>query len=423
MLSRATVGESRRAPGDGWGPMFVASLACHVLLALWIRDLPAASEIEVGRSGRGQGARPSLAQGRGPRGGPPPTPRPGGFQSVQNVDAPDRGEGGESTGAVAFVLLVSGAHRTLLQDSPTNASGPSQIQRIRTSVERSSWENRRATPNPRDDPFLASGEGRHRERRPVARVDARSGVRTAPGVSAGGGASTAVDARGALSASQHVGAEAESPGRGILAGAGRRSSVAARVARGRPPVDEGPAATLARYSGRVQDDTDAELLAGRLLQSVVDASDRRGPAPGSGRGGAGGGGEPGSGGGVGEGGRAAPYGPGTGAFPALDTSDARYERWYLEQRRRIQEALRYPRERALAMDQGTAVYRLTVARDGTLVGSPRRLRSSGFADFDAAAVAAIRRAAPFSALPTALAPGRRRVSIDLSIEFSNPMVR
>ena len=363
------------------------------------------------------------------------------MRSAQNVDAPQPGEEGDTSGAVAFVLLVSGAHGVVLQDSPNNSPGPSQVQRIRTAADRASWENRRATPNPHDDPFLASGTGRHPERRPVASVDPRPGARSAPEASSlgrAGGARGEEQPRRAHPASgessspggeerprraEPAGGERSSPGRGILGGGGRRSSEAARVARGRPPVDEGPAATLARYPGRVRDDADAELLAGRLLQSVVDASGRRGRAPGPGRGGVGGGGEPGSGGGLGEGGRASPYGPGVGAFPALDTSDARYRRWYLQQRRRVEEALRYPRARALAMDQGTAVFRLILARDGGLVRPPRRLRSSGFPDLDAAALAAIERAAPFAPLPRDLAPDRSRVRIDLTVEFSNPMVR
>ena len=96
-------------------------------------------------------------------------------------------------------------------------------------------------------------------------------------------------------------------------------------------MDEGPAATLALEASRVRDDTDAERLAGQLVQSVVDASERGGPERGEGVGGVGGSGAPGSGGGRGEGGRAAPHGPGGGDFAALDTSSARYRRWYLRQ--------------------------------------------------------------------------------------------
>ncbi len=89
----------------------------------------------------------------------------------------------------------------------------------------------------------------------------------------------------------------------------------------------------------------------------------------------------------------------------------------------MHDALQYPRERALAMDQGTTIYAIEVSRDGRLHGDPRLVRSSGFPDLDHAALAAIRSATPFSAVPDDLAPGLARIPIRLPIEFSNPMVQ
>jgi TonB family protein len=129
------------------------------------------------------------------------------------------------------------------------------------------------------------------------------------------------------------------------------------------------------------------------------------------------------GGGTREGGRARSLGPGRGQYDALDTSDGRYRRWYTELAREIQRAMVFPRDRAVAMDQGISVYRIVVRRDGTLAGAPRLLRSSGFHDFDRAALAAIERTLPFSPMPDDLAPGRASVRIDLPLDFSNPMVR
>jgi TonB family protein len=123
------------------------------------------------------------------------------------------------------------------------------------------------------------------------------------------------------------------------------------------------------------------------------------------------------------GGLASPYGPGNGHYSALDTRDGRYRRWFLDQRRRIYDALRFPQERALAMDQGISIYSIEVRRDGTLVTAPRLVRSSGFADMDRAALAAIQAAVPFSPLPSDLAPELERLRISLPIEFSNPMMR
>jgi TonB family protein len=193
------------------------------------------------------------------------------------------------------------------------------------------------------------------------------------------------------------------------------------VAHGRPALDPGPAATLAEDQGRVRDDARSELLAASLVQSWVDSSERRGARAGEGRGGVGGGGAPGSGGGVGEGGRASAYGPGAGGLAALDTRDARYRRWYLNQQRRIEERLVFPRERAVALDMGLAVYRLSVRRDGSLVRA-RRVRSSGFGDLDAAAETAIAAAAPFEALPPELARGDGVFDLDMTVRFANPLV-
>jgi TonB family protein len=172
----------------------------------------------------------------------------------------------------------------------------------------------------------------------------------------------------------------------------------------------------------VRDDVNAELLAARLQRSLVDSSVQRGAKA---EGGAGGDPQPGPGldvAGTGTGARALPYTPGPGRDGALDTRDARYLRWFTAQRARVQDALQFPRARALAKDQGMSVYRIEVGRDGKLCSAPTLLRSSGFEDFDAAAVTAIERAAPFEPLPAALAPELDRLSLIIPVAFSNPMV-
>jgi TonB family protein len=188
-------------------------------------------------------------------------------------------------------------------------------------------------------------------------------------------------------------------------------------------VDHGPAATPAQEQGRVRDDTNAELLAANMVQSWVESTRRRGPRTGPGRGGSRGKGRPGSGQDRGTGGHASAHRPGDGDYPALDTSDSRYRKWYLDQRESIERALEFPKERALAMDQGTSVYRLIVRQNGTLQRKPELLRSSGFEDFDDAARAAIRNVAPFDPWPRALAPGHEAIRVTLGVEFANPMVR
>lgn len=364
---------------------------------------------------------------------------PGGQTSAANVDAHEAGRGGSATGETAFVLLVNGVAPITLVDAPTNAPDRSQVQRIDTGRDRASWENRRATPHPDDDSFLASGDGVHHERRDDSDTDAQAGARVAEAQSAAGsansgrgqqalsgGESASPNAAGSPSSGGRpaaLGAARASPGIGILRGDGPRATTAANVASGRPSLDLGPAATSATDRSRVQDNTDAELLAASLFESRVDASRRASQIQGSGSGGAvGTQGAGTSSTGSGDG-RAAPFGPGGGAHDALDTSDARYRTWLLAQRRRIESGLAFPRARQLARDQGTAVVRVSVRLDGSIVGRPRISRSSGYHDLDQAALEAVIASLPFAPIPADLAHGRTQLEVTLPIAFSNPMVR
>ncbi len=429
------------------------SVGAHAVLVLVLYRLPAPSEAQALAArppyelpleavGDANGTVGAHARGTRPTSGDPSVP--GGVRSAQNLDAADRGQGGDGVGPERGILMLDVAHDVLLFDSPLNNLAAAQTQRIRTSRSRATLEHRRATPNPNDDPFLASGDGDHRERRPVRATDAAEGARVAPVASVLGGApseprpgsvaaATAGAAGleggeptpgGAAAASGTTAGAEPSPGQGILGGRGSRRSEAARVAHGRPSVDRGPAATQAEaQDARIRDDSDAESLARAMMQSWVESTAHTGPRRGVGTGGVGGGGEAGVGGGREEGGRAATYGPGDGRYAALDTRDARYRRWFLESRRRIQRALTFPEARALAMDQGTAVFSIVVRRDGSLAGAPSLVRSSGFDDMDAAAIRAIRAATPFAPLPDDLAPELARLTLRLPVDFSNPMVR
>ncbi len=426
------------------------SVGAHVALAVLLFRLPSVTAraattsapylVEVEPMGHPEGTPGAAQRGQSPR--DHDRAEAGGHRSAQNIDARDRGQGGDATGAEQGILLMQRDEGIVLFDSPLNNLVAMQSQRIRTARDRATLERRRATPNPHDAVFLASGDGTHRERRPVSAEDPTQGARRAPVASvngalpsvartgaasrehgaAEGGERPRVPAQASASATES-GSQA-SPGTGILGGSGTRHSVRADVAHARPSIDEGPAATQSdRLSPRVRDDQSAELLAGDLMQSWVESTDRTAPRVGSGRGGTGGGGSPGVGGGQREGGRATTHGPGDGRYAALDTSDSRYRHWFTQNRRRVHDALRFPRERALAMDQGVSIYDVRVRRDGTLARAPRLVRTSGYDDLDRAALAAIRAATPFSPLPDDLAPDLDMLPLRLPIEFSNPMVR
>jgi len=355
--------------------------------------------------------------------------------SLSSLDTAQReAQGGEGAAPEEAMLLFPFLGSVQLQDAEQNTFALNQAQRIRTAAERTTLEERRATPYAADEAFLASGDAQgHAERRTPSARDARWGGPRATQVSERGDAdevvleaedvSSGTDGRAAPRASAR-GATEERADQGIFEGAGQRASAAARVRHGRPNVDRGPAATTAvDQDVRPRDDVDAELLAARLERSLVDSSLQRSPTRGPGLGGVEHSGDGWAPRGSERGAKASPYLPGAGRAGVLDTRDARYLRWFTDQRRHVQEHLVFPQARALAKDQGVSLYRVRVLRDGRLLGAPQLLRSSGHADFDAAARYAITQAAPFDALPAALAPEAKQLLLVIPVQFDNPMVQ
>ena len=373
-----------------------------------------------GGSGDADAPRPSTRE---------PEVVPGGLPVAGTLDRKEpEGRGGERAAEEQGALLFPFISPLTLQDTELNNLAVNQVQRIRTAPERATLEERRATPNPADAVLLASGTRGHQERREPAKRDPLPGApaRTIPSLaSAVRIASTPVPDGAAVPAPPITAQQParEQPAQGITGGRGVTARRAARVTHARPNVDRGTAATPAeQVQARIRDDADAELLAAKLQRSFVDTSVQRAAQVGAGSGGATldprALGERGSGTGA----RATPYTPGRGTSGALDTSDARYLRWFTQQRARVQDKLVFPRARAIAKDQGTSLYSVTLGRDGALSGEPKLVRSSGFADFDKAAQIAIERALPFAPLPAELAPNLPRIALLIPVAFSNPMI-
>ena len=356
----------------------------------------------------------------------PPPLVAGGLPSAGTLDRSEaEGRGGELRANERGALLFPFISPLTLQDTELNNLAVNQVQRIHTAAQRATLEERRATPSAADAVLLASGERGHAERRDPARRDAVRGAVMASRASAASAAQRgSVEGGLAIDSARPTQRAARlKPARGILAGRGQLEMQAAKVAYARPNVDRAAAATPAeRVDPIVRDDADSELLAAKLQRSFVDTSVQRAREVGAGSGGAAldprALGETGRGTGA----RARPYAPGAGNFNALDTSDARYLRWFTQQRARVQRELVFPRERAVRKDQGTSVYSVVLARDGGLSGRPRLVRSSGFADFDAAAAVAIERALPFAPLPAELAPELDSIALLIPVAFWNPMI-
>ena len=95
-----------------------------------------------------------------------------------------------------------------------------------------------------------------------------------------------------------------------------------------------------------------------------------------------------------------------------------YDRYRQEIQRRVQNVLVFPKVLALRLEQGEAVVTFVVRPDGALGEGPRIVKSSGFEEFDAEAVKAVQRAAPF--------PRRAEtsgMSLSMPVTFENPLVR
>lgn len=114
-----------------------------------------------------------------------------------------------------------------------------------------------------------------------------------------------------------------------------------------------------------------------------------------------------------------------GVDEATRTRERAYARYEQELRARVNQYLGqvWPRALAVRLEQGEAMVRLVVRPDGRLAEPARVMKSAGFAEFDRAALEAIRLASPFPPLPShgGLVPAPRPFS--LRVIFANPVIR
>lgn len=343
----------------------------------------------------------------------------GGLRSAQNVDGESRGEGGDGRSAEAGLLLAARPEGVNLDPRILNNLSARQEQRIHTAAQRASAQDDRRTPNPSDDAWVATGSGVILFRLPTAERAPARGASTTDGASRPELQRTHDGDGDAPSVPRE---ESARLGGGVREGSTSGAPRAAGASRTlRPALLQGHASTTAdRAALRPDDDVDSALLANSLQRAYVSATVHSGARRADGAGGVGGGGAPGSGGGVGRGGRAAPLGDGTG-WVSLSSDDARYMRYLLEVRRRLEPlwADAFPQDEALRLRQGTVIVRFFIEEAGGVTGVSIE-RRSGVARFDANVLAAVR-GARLPPIPAAL--GLRRLGVRAPFEFRNPLVR
>jgi TonB family protein len=93
-----------------------------------------------------------------------------------------------------------------------------------------------------------------------------------------------------------------------------------------------------------------------------------------------------------------------------------YQRYELGIKQRVHDMFDFPKRLALRLEQGVTVVYFVVGADGRIADGPRVVKSSGFDEFDKAAIGMVRRAAPFPTMPFV-------IPSSMSVIFDNPVIR
>jgi TonB family protein len=362
-----------------------------------------------------------------PAGAPPSH---AGGSPIARVDTGRSGRGGDPTVEHRAVHLSDVDERMRLSSSMPSHLDRDQVQRLRSSTERASREDRRSTTHPTELTFLSTGGGDRAERRPSSPRDPSRGVllvSTAP--AAAGGKLGLLDRPSFEDGPRHdvggarIGMAAPSPGLGVsdaTAGPDHRSSAAVRLSR--PDVTTASVQVEAIRRGRPNDDVDSEQAVATTVQALVHAS-TSGGSPGIGVGGSGGGGAPGAGGATGAGSHPPPLGTGDGDWLDLDTSDPRLVPYFRRVHAKVDPLWvnAFPKSAMLELKQGTVILEFTIAADGTAKVSWPPARPSGIDEFDRNCADALRRASPFDPIPREL--GVQVLHVRAPFVAVNPIVR
>lgn len=355
-----------------------------------------------------------------------------GGATVARIDTGSPGSGGDVTGQRATNLAAMNDDMKRDMDL-LNRLDRDQVQRLKTAALRTTHEDRRATTNPMELTFLATGKGEHQERRPNSASDPSRGslVSGAPSVVGGrhiGSSSPDEQAPGSSPGAEHAGQLLGSPGLGVREGkAGADHRKAARIAYARPSVTEGPPTIPGIWNGRPNDTVDSDQEVANTVRSIVHASVAGGLA-GDGRGGsASPTPDPGAGGGTtGRGSVARPLGSGDGDLVDWNTNDPMLVPYFRKIHAKVDPlwANAFPKSAMLELKQGTVILEFTIAADGSAKVSWPPVRPSGIDEFDRNCAEAVRRASPFEPIPAALKEaGRTTLKIRAPFVAKNPIIK
>lgn len=359
--------------------------------------------------------------------GTPPSAHGGATTARMDTGTP--GRGGTEAGERAVNLAASDDGMRLDPD-PMSRLERDQHQRLHTKPWRTSREDRRMTTHPMELTFLATGTGEHEERRPSAAIDPSRGSLVSPrpsvrGGHVGGRETEEHDGPGASAGASQRGQLYASPGAGVRDGqAGADHRDAARIAKGRPDVAEGPTTIPSIYRGRPNDNVDSDQEVASTVRSLVHASVAGAHLAGHGPGGtAGPASDPGAGGAAGRGSISRAMGSGDGDVFDWNTTDPNWMPYFRKLHSKIDPlwANAFPYEAKVALKQGTVILMVTIAADGSARVAWPPVRPSGIDEFDRNCADAVRHAMPFEPLPASL--GKTSIQVRMPFDAKNPIVK
>ena len=349
----------------------------------------------------------------------------GGGEHVPRPEQRRAGRAGSSESPQPALNLADSDDGLTLNRDALNRFDRSQLQRLHTSPERRSLDDRRATPTPTELSFLATGPGRVLERRPVASSNPSNGSRSGGEPSALGGrlGGAEVEPGGGpeqVAGGGVLGSDRDRDPAGIPNSArGRDYRFSAAIAVARPQVTRSRAAVPAPELGRPNDTVDSSKDVATAVTSLIHASTAGARRRGSGPGGELGVGNPAAGGFQGPGSRALPSGSGPG--PARDSgSDARLGIYTAGVRNRLagwEHA--FPHWAIAAGRGGMTTLAFTILPDGS-IADLRVARSSGIDEYDRKLLDHVRSSVPFA--PPPAIQGLRSLPLLFTFDAMNPAV-
>lgn len=420
-------------PGVATRTALIASIAFHIAAIAGARLLspalfsmsPPARFIDVSVADplpRGEALTSGVAGAVTP---PRPDPKPHRFTTGPSLEPhPDQrrvGRGGTPRATERALRLSDSVEDLTLHTDPALFSDADQLPRIDTSRDRRSREDRRATPEPMELTFLASGTGSRMQRLVPKDTDPATGalgaVPVREGVRPGDPDAPGDGVLPATNGAANVGAEpvaALGVDRGTQREDFRRS---AAVALARPPVKKGRASIPTTDHGRPDDTVDSTDEVAARVQSLITASTGGGPL-GQGPGGSRGPIDPGRDGDVGPGMRAPAAGDGEFGENAAQLGIENYAAGVTRKVYPYWENA-FPVWARIEGRGGVAVIGVTIVADGS-VHDIHIVRPSGVPEFDRNVARALEEASPYGPLPERLRDSG--LLLHIAFDAMNPAV-